>query len=663
MALAEGTVLWTPPRERAAASELARYLRWLAERQAGCASTTTRRCIAGRSSGSRTSGRRCGNSSGSGRRCRTRACSTSAGCPGAKWFEGARLNYAEHAFRNASARYPAILARSEARPAHGGVVGGARAAGRCDRRRPARARRESRATASCRTCPTFPRPSPRSSRAASVGAIWSSCSPDMGSGAVLDRFRQIEPKVLFAVDGYRYGGQATSTAGRCSREIVGAAADARARGVPAVSRPGWPRLPGVPRPTGRACSRGRAARVRAGALRPSAVDRLLVRDDRRAEGDRARPRRHRDRAPEDAAAAPGHAARRPLLLDVEHRLDRVEPAGERAARRLHDRDASTATRRGPTRARSGGSSARRAPTTSAAARRSSARAMKAGVEPAQIADLSRRSMHQHDRLAADASTPSSGSTTHVKRDLWLASISGGTDIACGFVAGCPLLPVTAGEMQARCLGVAVEAFDEAGRPRIGEVGELVVTEPMPTMPLYFWNDPGERRYRESYFETLPRQVAPRRLDPLHRARHERDLRALRHHDQPLRHPHGDRGDLPRRRGAARGARQPGGRPRVPRPEVVPAAVRRAAARLRARRRAQGSASRTAIRTVASARHVPDEIYAIAEVPRTLTGKKMELPVRKLLLGVPVEKVASADAMANPRSLAFFAGLARTLNEA
>ena len=92
---------------------------------------------------------------------------------------------------------------------------------------------------------------------------------------------------------------------------------------------------------------------------------------------------------------------------------------------------------------------------------------------------------------------------HVKRDLWLFSTSGGTDLCTAFVGGCPVLPVYSGEIQARCLGAAVEAWDEDGRPLTGEVGELVITEPMPSMPLYFWNDPDGERYRESYFETYP----------------------------------------------------------------------------------------------------------------------------------------------------------------
>ena len=128
--------------------------------------------------------------------------------------------------------------------------------------------------------------------------------------------------------------------------------------------------------------------------------------------------------------------------------------------------------------------------------------MKAGVEPGRDNDLSRvRSLG-----STGSPLPVEGFEwvyEHVKRDVWLFSTSGGTDVCTAFVGGCPLLPVYAGELQARALGAAVQAFDPDGQPLIGEVGELVLTEPMPSMPLFFWNDPDGARYRESYFETYP----------------------------------------------------------------------------------------------------------------------------------------------------------------
>ena len=108
---------------------------------------------------------------------------------------------------------------------------------------------------------------------------------------------------------------------------------------------------------------------------------------------------------------------------------------------------------------------------------------------------------------------------HVGADTWLFSTSGGTDLCTAFVGGMPLEPVYEGELQARALGAAIESWDPDGKPLIGEVGELVMTEPMPSMPIYFWGDEDGSRYREAYFDTYPGRLAPRRLDRDHRARH------------------------------------------------------------------------------------------------------------------------------------------------
>ena len=196
----------------------------------------------------------------------------------------------------------------------------------------------------------------------------------------------------------------------------------------------------------------------------------------------------------------------------------------------------------------------------------------------------------------------------IKSDLWLASVSGGTDIASGFVACSPTLPVNAGEIQCRKLGVSAFAFNDAGNAVIEEVGELVITKPMPSMPLFFWNDQEHKRYRESYFETFP--GVWRQGDWI--------------------------------RFTARGT------------AVIYGRSDSTINRLK-------SCIAQQIRSKASARHIPNEVYEVAEIPRTLTGKKMEVPVRKLLLGMARDKVASADSMANPASLDFFIALAAQLN--
>jgi acetoacetyl-CoA synthetase len=248
----------------------------------------------------------------------------------------------------------------------------------------------------------------------------------------------------------------------------------------------------------------------------------------------------------------------------------------------------------------------------------------------------------------------------VKRDLWLASISGGTDIASGFVACAPTLPVHAGEIQCRELGVAAYAFNEAGQPVVNEVGELVITQPMPSMPVYFWNDPGHKRYLESYFETFPgvwRHGDWIRFTP-------RGSSVIYGRSDSTINRHGIRmgtaeiyrvvEELPEIRDSLVVDLEFLGRESFMPLFVVlkPGFVLDDA--LKAKIAQQ-------IRTKASARHVPNEVYEVAEIPRTLTGKKMEVPVRKLLLGADAHKVASPDAMANPASLEFFVALASTLN--
>ena len=128
---------------------------------------------------------------------------------------------------------------------------------------------------------------------------------------------------------------------------------------------------------------------------------------------------------------------------------------------------------------------------------------KAGIEPGRDHDLQRAARARRDRLAARRRRASAGSTSTSKDDVWLFSTSGGTDVCTAFVAGCPLLPVYEGELQCRALGCAVEAWDEQGRALSDEVGELVITEPMPSMPLFLWGDDDGSRLRESYFAMYP----------------------------------------------------------------------------------------------------------------------------------------------------------------
>jgi acetoacetyl-CoA synthetase len=248
---------------------------------------------------------------------------------------------------------------------------------------------------------------------------------------------------------------------------------------------------------------------------------------------------------------------------------------------------------------------------------------------------------------------------HVKSDLWLASISGGTDVCGCFIAGAPILPVYSGELQCRALGVNAQAYDTDGNSVIGVMGELVVTEPMPSMPIYFWNDPDGRRYRESYFEMYPG--------------------TWRHGDWVVINERGGvviygRSDSTiNRQGVRMGSseiyRVVEGLPEVLDSLVVDLeglggasymplfVVLREGVELDATLERK---IKDAIRTALSPRHVPDAIFAVPDVPRTLSGKKLEVPVKKILMGVPVERAANPDSLRNPELLPFFVDLAAKL---
>jgi acetoacetyl-CoA synthetase len=232
-------------------------------------------------------------------------------------------------------------------------------------------------------------------------------------------------------------------------------------------------------------------------------------------------------------------------------------------------------------------------------------------------------------------------------DVWLFSTSGGTDLCTAFVGACPILPVYAGELQARCLGAAVEAWSEDGRPLVNEVGELVITQPMPSMPVFFWNDADGERYRSSYFEMFPG--------------------VWRHGDWIKLTDRGTaviygRSDSTINRGGVRMGTSEIYSAVEGVPEVLDSLVvdvedqmllfvvmresltEELAAEIRRR-----------VREHCSPRHLPDRIVQIDEVPRTLSNKKVEVPVKKILLGAAPESAVSRDSLANPAALDFFSG--------
>jgi acetoacetyl-CoA synthetase len=282
--------------------------------------------------------------------------------------------------------------------------------------------------------------------------------------------------------------------------------------------------------------------------------------------------------------------------------------------------------------------------------------LKAGIDP--------KSQFNLDNLKSIGSTgsplPPEGfawAYENVKRDLWLASISGGTDVASAFVGGCPLLPVHAGELQCRALGAAVDAFDENGNSLVDQTGELVITEPMPSMPVFLWNDPDFSRYRASYFDMYPGiwrhgdwiRITPRGSAVI-QGRSDSTLNRLgvRIGTSEV---YSAVENLPEVRDSlVIGLELPKGGYYMPLFVVLAEGID-----LDDTLKQKINAT---IRSHFSPRHVPDEILAVPAIPRTLSDKKMEVPVKKLFMGVAVDKAANVGATRSPEAVQYFADMAR-----
>ncbi|HTN50605.1 MAG TPA: acetoacetate--CoA ligase [Burkholderiaceae bacterium] len=575
--------------------------------------------------------------------------------PGAEWFVGARLNVVDQVFRHLR-EGPAIVA--------GGEDGALREVSwsqlQRDVARIAEALRERGVVPGDRVVailPNVPETIVAFLACASVGAIWSVCSPDMGPVAVLDRFCQIEPKVLIAADGYRYGGRTFDRVPVLAEiraalptlrhtiivPLLEASVDERrfpdATDWNALSSRGLLKTEPVAadHPLWVVYSSGTTGLPKAIVHGHAGVLLEMMKG----------VHLHRDIGPRDRFF--WYTTTGWIMWNVQ-----VSGLLAGATAVLYDGHPGT-----PDLTVLWRFVERVGATFFGAGAAYFASCIKAGIEPVRVADLSAL------RTLGSTGSPLPAEAyrwvyERVKRDLWLVSIAGGTDLAGAFLTGLPTLPVYAGEMQCRALGLKVEAWDDAGRPLLDEVGELICAEPFPSMPLYFWNDSDGRRYHESYFDTYPgvwRHGDWMRLVP----RPEAVGGIIYGRSDATINRHGIRMGTAELYRAVEAL-----------PEIVDSLVvdleylGRESTMLLFVVLREGSALDDAltqriaerIRQALSARHVPNEIIAIADVPRTLSGKKMELPIKRLLLGYPLEKVAHADAMANPASLAWFAEFAR-----
>ena len=613
----------------------------------------------------------------------------------ARWFEGAQVNYVAQVFRHVAAAQAAGL---PAMVSHNEVSLGSQAARQISW--PELRRQVASLALHLQACgvqpgdrvaaylPNIPEAAIAFLATASIGGVWSLCAPDMGSNAVLDRFRQIEPKVLFAVDGVRYGGRDmdrrstvaalcaalpsvthlvahgnlglnwstvkteaacaifTDTISQNSREVQNF--------VPLwlpFNHPLWivysSGTTGLPKPI----VHGHGGTVLVGLMG------IVLHNDT---GCSYAPNTLGERFHwySSTGWVMWNCQVNGLLNGSTCVIYDGNPAGNTVDANGNKLlpDWTTLWR----------FAADTGATYFGAGAAFFANCMKAGVDLAQLPALSKV------RVLGTTGSPLSEDVQNwgnaqfealgIKNIFW-ANISGGTDFAGAFIGGNREQKQIPGQMQCRELGCAVEAWNENGEPVVDEVGELVCTRPIPSMPLYFWNDEGHKRYLSSYFDMYPAQggkPAPWRHGDWLKITPEGGCIIYGRSDATI-NRHGLRMGTSELYSAVEAL-----------PEVLDSmvvdleylgresymplfVVLREGVALDGVMR---SRLNNAIKTALSPRFVPNDIFQVMEIPRTLSGKKQELPIKKLLLGQPIEKVINTEAMANPGCLAWYVEFAQ-----
>ena len=576
--------------------------------------------------------------------------------PGATWFPGARLNWAENLLRHADRDGPAVVGITEGEePVElswaelTAQVASFAAALRAMGVRPG-----DRVAA---YLPNIPQTVVALLATASVGAIWSCCAPDFGTKGVVDRFQQIAPTVLIAVDGYRFGGKDVD------RNPVLAELREQLPSVrhTIVVRHRYPDRPVPPGTEAFDALTGTAAVPNYEQVPFDHPLWILY-----SSGTTGLPKGivhshggillehlklhglHFDTGPDDRVfifASTAWMVWNVLVSGLSVGATIVTYDGSPVAPEPDAMFAVCAWQR-VTRFGTGAAYL--------------TICERAGTRPGDRYDLSAlRSIMSTGSPLPDAVWP--WVYDAVKRDVLLGSDCGGTDVCTAFIGSNPLLPVYAGELQAPDLGVRIESWSDAGKPLVGEVGEMVVTEPMPSMPVAFWNDPDGSRYRDAYFGTFPGVW-----------RHGDWLTVTEDGTYIV---HG-RSDSTINRGGVRmgsadiyaavdampeiaaslviGAELPGGDYYMPLFVVLAAGAQLSEELVKRIRRA--------IREQVSPRHVPDDIVAVPAVPTTLTGKKLEVPIKRLIQGVPPETAVNRATVANPEVLSWYADFAARVRD-